>query len=67
MTNEERQEIRAIVQREILTILDEADSHIIVDRGNDLGTIAKATVRHLAATVRGRAAETKHQHPARQQ
>ena len=67
MTEEDRQEITAIAQRELLAILDDADKHIIVDRGNDLGTIAKATVRHLAATIRGRAAETKHQHTARRQ
>lgn len=62
MTNEERQEITAIVQRELLAILDDADSHIIVDRGNDLGTIAKATVRHLAATIRDRATKMRSHH-----
>ena len=67
MTKEERQEIRGIVQRELLAILDDADTNIIVERGNDLGTIAKATVRHLAATIRDRATRTKSHHTAHNQ
>jgi CMP-2-keto-3-deoxyoctulosonic acid synthetase len=57
MTEQERQEITAIVQRELLAILDEADSHIIVSMENDLGTIAKATIHHLATTIRDRASQ----------
>lgn len=57
MTEQEREEIIAIVRRELLAVLDEADNHTIVSVENDLGTIAKATIHHLATTIRDRAAQ----------